>query len=129
MSGRYLLDTNVAIRVLNQDVDLEARRGLGIKSFLCLMVVGELLFGAAKSARPEANRRRIEGLVEVCPVMPQDIATAQQYGTLKAHLQQQGRPIPENDIWIAACARQHDLILATRDRHFAQVESLQVEAW
>lgn len=44
MSGRYLLDTNVAIRVLEQEVDLEARRGSGLEAFLCLdlTVVGNL---------------------------------------------------------------------------------------
>jgi tRNA(fMet)-specific endonuclease VapC len=40
-----------------------------------------------------------------------------------------GQPIPENDIWIAALARQHELTLVTRDKHFADVESLVVEAW
>jgi len=68
MSGRYLLDTNVAIRVLNQDVDLEARRETGLEAFLCLTVVGELLFGAERSGRPEVNRERVQGLIQRCPI-------------------------------------------------------------
>jgi tRNA(fMet)-specific endonuclease VapC len=40
-----------------------------------------------------------------------------------------GRPIPENDIWIAATARQHDLTLVSRDRHFAEVDNLRWEQW
>jgi tRNA(fMet)-specific endonuclease VapC len=129
MSGRYLLDTNVAIRVLNQDVDLEARRGGSLEMFLSLTVVGELLFGAEKSRRPEANRDRIDRLIERCPVVPQDIDTARRYGTVKAMLQSRGRPIPENDLWIAAAALRHGLILASRDSHFESIEDLQVEAW
>ncbi|HEY4572503.1 MAG TPA: PIN domain-containing protein [Thermoanaerobaculia bacterium] len=40
-----------------------------------------------------------------------------------------GRPIPENDIWIAASARQHGLTLATRDGHFDDVDGLITETW
>jgi predicted nucleic acid-binding protein len=58
MSGRYLLDTNVAIRVLNQKVDLRSRQGGGMEAFLSLTVIGELLFGAEKSRDSEANRDR-----------------------------------------------------------------------
>jgi tRNA(fMet)-specific endonuclease VapC len=129
MSGRYLLDTNVAIRVLNRDVDLGARRGPGFEVFLCVTVVGELLFGAAKSAKPDLNRTRVERLLDICPLTPHDVGTARRYGSLKAELRSKGRPIPENDIWIATSALQHGLTLAARDQHFRYVEGLEVEAW
>jgi tRNA(fMet)-specific endonuclease VapC len=129
MSGRYLLDTNVAIRILNQEVDLTARRDAGVEIFLCLTVVGELFFGAERSREHSANRVKIERLLDLCPLAPQDLATARRYGAIKAALQQKGRPIPENDLWIAACALQYDLILATRDRHFGEVGDLQTEIW
>ena len=48
---------------------------------------------------------------------------------VKDELRQKGRPIPENDIWIAAIAREHKLVLATRDKHFDQVEGLKVDKW
>ena len=76
MSGRYLLDTNVAIRMLNRQVDLELRRDQGLEAFLCVTVVGELLFGAAKSAKLEENRSRVERLIAVCPLVPHDLDTA-----------------------------------------------------
>lgn len=101
MSGRYLLDTNVAIRILNQEVDLRARRGTGLEAFLCVTVVGELFFGSEKSHEGVANRVKVERLIELCPLVPQDLATARRYGALKAELQQKGRSIPENDLWIA----------------------------
>lgn len=129
MNGRYLLDTNVAIAVLNQEVDLDARRGRGIEVLLSLTVVGELFFGAERSASSETNRGRVERLVELCPVLPHDLETARRYGWLKSLLRRQGRPIPENDLWIAASAVRHGMVLATRDRHFDQIEGLQVEAW
>ncbi|MBN1284239.1 MAG: PIN domain-containing protein [Anaerolineae bacterium] len=53
----------------------------------------------------------------------------QRLGEIKNELQAKGRPIPENDIWIAAIAKQHDLTLATRDAHFGAVDGLQTETW
>ncbi len=129
MSGRYLLDTNVAIRVLEKEVDLETRRGTGIQAFLCLTVVGELHFGAECSGKPEANRARIDRLLAICPVIGDDLETARRYAALKATLRRLGRPIPENDLWIAASALRHGLVLATRDAHFEHVEGLAVESW
>ncbi len=129
MSGKYLLDTNIAIRILNHEIDLEARRDGDFEAFLSVTVVGELLFGAEKSSKAEAYRTRITRLVEKCPLVPHDLETARRYGALKAELQAKGRPIPENDVWIAAAALQHGLILAAVDRHFAHVEGLTVEAW
>ncbi|HVR11803.1 MAG TPA: PIN domain-containing protein [Thermoanaerobaculia bacterium] len=129
MNGRYLLDSNVAILILNQEVDLEARRGAGVEAFLCLTVVGELLFGAEKSRETAANRAKVDRLIELCPLAPQDLATARRYAALKAALQERGRLIPENDLWIAACALQHGLVLATRDHHFERVGDLRVETW
>lgn len=129
MSGRYLLDTNIAIRILNREVDPEAMRDQGLEAFLCVTVVGELLFGASKSARPDENRARVDRLLDVCPLLPHDVETAKRYGALKAELRRKGRPIPENDVWVAASALQHGLILAARDQHFSQVDNLEVEAW
>jgi predicted nucleic acid-binding protein len=51
------------------------------------------------------------------------------YGEVKAELARLGKPIPDNDLWIAAVARQHDLPLATRDAHFALVPGLKTLAW
>ena len=62
-------------------------------------------------------------------MLPCDLGTAAAYGQIKDELRLKGRPIPENDVWIAAVARQHGLILASRDDHFRSVDGLAVEAW
>ena len=103
MSGRYLLDTNIAIRILNNELDLEARPEDESEAFLCVTVVGELFFGAERSGRPEANKARVDRLMELCPLVPHDLATARHYGAVKKRLLQQGRPIPENDIFDLIC--------------------------
>lgn len=58
-----------------------------------------------------------------------DTATGQAYGQIKSALRAKGRPIPENDIWIAAIAMQYNLVLATRDEHFREVDGLVIETW
>ena len=58
-----------------------------------------------------------------------DAPTASRYGRVKGQLKARGRLIPENDVWIAACALEHDLIVVTRDSHFDEVEGLTCEAW
>ncbi len=55
--------------------------------------------------------------------------TAEFYSTIKAALTKKGNPIPENDIWIAATARQHNLTLVTGDGHFDKVQHLNREKW
>jgi tRNA(fMet)-specific endonuclease VapC len=57
-------------------------------------------------------------------VLPPDRDTAHHYARLFVQLRRAATPIPTNDVWIAALALQHDLTLATRDRHFAQIPQL-----
>jgi tRNA(fMet)-specific endonuclease VapC len=54
---------------------------------------------------------------------------ARQYGVIKNALRAKGRPIPENDIWIAAIAMQYHLTLVARDGHFQEVDGLVVGQW
>ncbi|MEM6796332.1 MAG: type II toxin-antitoxin system VapC family toxin [Acidobacteriota bacterium] len=129
MPGRYLLDTNIAILILNQKIHLASKLSRGVEIYLDAAAVGELYYGAAKSGRPKSNRQRIEGVLEYCPVLAHDLETSVRYGLLKAQLGMKGRMIPENDVWIAASALRYSLTLATRDRHFGEVEGLAVEAW
>jgi tRNA(fMet)-specific endonuclease VapC len=51
------------------------------------------------------------------------------YGSVRIALRRKGRPIPDNDTWIAAVALQHGLVLASRDSHFEQVEGLRLDRW
>jgi len=48
---------------------------------------------------------------------------------LKQRLKEKGRPLPDNDIWIAAAAKHHGMVLVTRDRHFNEVDDLQIAGW
>jgi tRNA(fMet)-specific endonuclease VapC len=55
--------------------------------------------------------------------------TAEHYGHIKADLERTGSRNPENDLWIAALAREHQLPLVTRDQHFSLVKGLKALLW
>jgi tRNA(fMet)-specific endonuclease VapC len=92
-------------------------------------VLGELYFGARKSSRVAANLARIHTFKNRTTVLVCDEDTADEFGKIRELLQRKGKPIPENDIWIAAIAMQHGLTLVTRDEHFREVDGLTVERW
>jgi tRNA(fMet)-specific endonuclease VapC len=64
-----------------------------------------------------------------CIVVLPDEATANIYGRMKTELAAAGKLIPENDIWIAATAKEHGLPLVTRDQHFLFVSGLTIFKW
>lgn len=57
------------------------------------------------------------------------VETAFMYSKLKAGLKAKGKPIPENDLWIAASAMQLELTLITRDGHFNHIDNLSLQQW
>jgi tRNA(fMet)-specific endonuclease VapC len=129
MSGRFLLDTNAVISVFANDAALQARLSGAAEVFISSVVLGELYYGAYKSSRVTENFQKINELASRSAVLGCDGTTARSDGEIKNSLRAKGRPIPENDIWIAAIAKQYDLVLFTRDAHFAEVESLATETW
>ena len=128
-NGNYLLDTNIIIRLFTGDSAIQKKMLNGDNLFLPSPAIGELYYGAQKSGKVAENLHRTNTFVENHILLSCDLETAQWYGIIKNQLRRKGRPIPNNDIWIAAIAMQHDLILVTRDAHFDEVESLQTERW
>ncbi|NJM99728.1 MAG: type II toxin-antitoxin system VapC family toxin [Phormidesmis sp. RL_2_1] len=129
MSGRFLLDTNIVIALFADEAIVKDNLAQASEVFIPSIVVGELCYGARKSGRVEVNLARVDELVAGSTILVCDAETARQYGEVKNKLRLKGRPLPENDVWIAALALQHDLILVTRDAHFQEVESLKTAAW
>ena len=129
MSGSVLLDTNILIGILAKDEAILSRLVETDAVFLPSIALGELYFGAFKSAHPDNNAERIAYLAASTAILYCDGTTALHYGRIKTGLRAKGRPIPENDIWIAAIAQQHGLTVVSRDLHFREIENLPVEEW
>jgi tRNA(fMet)-specific endonuclease VapC len=94
-------------------------------------VLFELWYGAAKSARPDRNARRIAdflaGPIEILVFEPAD---AEEVGNIRAALERAGTPIGPYDLLVAAQARRRDALLVTaNEREFARVPRLKFEDW
>lgn len=129
MSNRYQLDTNAAIAWLNDSDALDHAFGPDSQFYVSLTTVGELAFGAYRSTRVEHNLQRLEDFLGRVVVLPFDRNTADELGRVANELRRKGRPIPANDMWIAAQARQYGLTLVTRDAHFQHVDGLMTAVW
>jgi tRNA(fMet)-specific endonuclease VapC len=127
--GRFLLDTNIVIALFAREAAIQQCLAEASEVFVPSIVLGELYYGARKSMRVTENLARIDEFVASSTVLSCDTETAQQYGDIKNKLRAKGRPIPENDIWIAAIAMQYQLPLVARDGHFHEVDGLRVEEW
>ena len=128
----YLSDANIVIAALKGHA--EVRRRLELESVAALrlstIVLGELEFGAEKSAYRDRNRAQLASLVERLPLVGVDLETARHYGRIRTHLERQGTPIGANDTWIAAQALAIGATMVTNNlREFSRVPDLRVETW
>lgn len=128
MNGRFLLDTNIVIALFATDSDVIDFLSQAQDVFIPSIVLGELYYGAYKSKRAKTNLKQISEFADSSAILDCDRMTSGLYGMIKNELKSQGRPIPENDIWIAAMCIQHRLILVSRDLHFHEIDGLQVES-
>lgn len=127
MNGKNIaLDTNEAIAVLNNTDDAGQWITTFSTVYLPVPVVGELRFGALNSQRTNDNRERVEALVAKCEILDANVVTSEVYADVRFRLKKAGKPIPENDVWIAALCIQNGLPLATSDEHFANVIGLEI---
>jgi len=129
MSGRFLLDTNIVIAIFAKDSGVVDHLAQATEVFVPSIVLGGLFYGAHKSSQAHANIARIEEFAGDTVVLTCDAATGREYGRIKNDLRIRSRPIPENDIWIAAIAMQHGLTVVSRDDHFDEVSNLAVATW
>ncbi len=123
-----MLDTNIIIDLFSNDLEILEKLS-NTNLVIPSVVIGELFFGAYLSKQPELRINQIEEFILGCEVFSIDQATSKLYGKIKTQLKNDGTPIPENDVWIAALARQHNFILATRDKHFDKPKGIKVEFW
>jgi tRNA(fMet)-specific endonuclease VapC len=128
-AGSVLPDTNIIIAHFRNDPHIIVRLRETAALYIPWVVLGELHYGAQRAQRREAQLVLIRDFLQTVTLLLPDQITAGSYGLVKAELAGIGKPIPENDIWIAALARQYEFPVATRDAHFASVQRLTTLAW
>ncbi len=130
MTGnRFLLDTNIVIEVFEGNNEIAEKINILPEFYISVVVLGELYIGVNRVVNKAKHLKKLEDFLELCTVLNTDNVTARFYGETVARLYKKGKPLPVNDIWIAASVMQHGLTLITRDKHFDEIEGLKIKAW
>lgn len=128
----YMLDTNICIHVMKTYPPELRDKFNTLADQLCIssITLGELHFGAEKSARRARNLLAIENFTARLQVLPFGEKAAAHYGQLRAELERAGTPCGPHDMQIAAHARSEGLIVVTRNvREFSRMPGIRVESW
>jgi len=123
---RVALDTNRLVDLLRGDTKLADKLGMCEEVWIPLVVLGEIKAGFYGSEKPHRNELLFNEFFAkptVGLLLP-GRETAEHYARVFVQMKRAGTPIPDNDIWIASVALEHDLILLTRDRHFDRIPQL-----
>ena len=96
---------------------------------LPVVAIGEYRYGIAQSRHQARYRSWLDGLIRDCKVLEVTERTTHHYAAINVELRQAGKPIPTNDLWIAALCRQYGLPLLSKDRHFDAVSGVQRLDW
>jgi len=129
---KFMLDTNIVIYTIKhrpEKVRTAFKRHHG-QMCVSTVTVGELVFGAERSANPEKNLEVVEGFLARVEVMPFEQQDAEHFGQIKAELSFKGNPIGPYDMMIAGQARARGLTLVTNNmKEFIRVKGLRLDNW
>ena len=125
---RVLLDSNAYVQLMRGRRQVSGIVRDAEEVLLSAVVLGELLYGFRHGSRHERNTRRMRAFLDnpYVSVVPVGETTADRYSRIAASLRAKGRPIPTNDVWIAAHAMETGADLVSADRHFEHVDGI---AW
>lgn len=124
-----IVDTNALSAAANDDPAIIVILTRADQMAIPVIVLGEYRYGIAQSRHRATYEGWLAGLLRDCVVLDINEPTAQHYAEITLDLRHKGKPIPTNDLWIAALCRQHSLPLLSRDRHFDQVTGLKRIGW
>lgn len=124
-----ILDTNALSAMADGNLNLEARLERADSLAIPVMALGEYKYGIQQSRNRTRYERWLTELTTNYRILIVDEKTADEYALVRSELKQRGKPIPSNDLWIAALARQHAFPLLSRDQHFDFVPGLTRIGW
>lgn len=126
---RLLLDTSVYSHLMRGDKQIADILDGADEVFVNAVVIGELLAGFKRGGKEQRNCEVLRDFLSVDTVSTLfiDDTTAERYAIILEYLKKAGTPIPANDIWIAANAMQHGLVVLTTDYHFSGIPQIVAE--
>lgn len=129
IGNKFLLDTNIIAAWLKGETSVADKIDKAKEIHIPIIAVGELYYGALYSTQVAKNMKEIKSITSTYNVLQIDEETTIAYGNIKAALRKKGKPIPENDIWIAAIAKRFELVVVTRDKHFKEIDGIKIKSW
>ncbi len=124
-----ILDTNALSAAADDDPAIIPVLARADQIAIPVIALGEYRYGIAQSRHRAGYEEWLKGLLQDCLVLDATEATTHDYAQVILELKGKGKPIPSNDVWIAALCRQHSLPLLSRDRHFDHVPGLRRIGW
>jgi predicted nucleic acid-binding protein len=124
-----IVDTNALSAAADADPAVLALLARAEQMAIPVIVLGEYRYGIAQSRKRASYESWLTGLLRDCLVLDVNEPTTQHYAQIVLELKRLGKPIPTNDLWIAALCRQHSLPLLSRDRHFDLVAGTKRVDW
>jgi len=124
-----ILDTNALSAAADDDPALIALLSRAEQVAIPVIVLGEYRHGIAQSRNRTTYESWLTGLLRDCLVLDINEPTTHYYAEITLELKRKGKPIPTNDVWIAALCRQHSLPLLSRDRHFDLISGNKRIGW
>jgi tRNA(fMet)-specific endonuclease VapC len=124
-----ILDTNAVSSLAKQTPGIDTALNAAAPLVIPVPVIGEYRYGIAQSQRSASLAKWFESFLADCLLLDITNETTRHYAAIRLELRRIGKPIPTNDIWIAALCRQHNFPLLSRDRHFDVVPGLKRLEW
>ncbi len=123
---RLLIDTNIYSHALRGDKDVVEILRRADEIGISVVSIGELLAGFKGGGKEQRNREELGAFLDSPRVVVYPVGedTSEFYAEILHNLRRMGRPVPTNDIWIAASAFQNGLMLFTKDEHFKNIPGL-----
>ena len=124
-----MLDTSAYSALREGHEPVTAHVELASRVYVNAIVLGELRTGFLAGNRLQSNEEKLSDFLAMdgVEIAPMGEETARRYALIRNHLKKTGRPIPTNDIWIAATAFEYGLRLVTLDKHFERVEHVALD--
>ena len=124
-----ILDTNALSAVADGKASVTDIVARAERLAVPVIVLGEYRLGIAQSRHKTRYESWLQEWIAVVPVLNIDEETTHPYAAIYLELKKKGKPIPANDLWIAALCRQHSLPVLSQDRHFDLVSGLRRLDW
>jgi tRNA(fMet)-specific endonuclease VapC len=124
-----IVDTNALSAIADERDRIREVLGNAAALAIPVIAIGEYRSGIALSRDAARYREWLDEFILASLVLEIDESTTRHYADIVLEIRRIGKPIPTNDIWIAALCRQHGLPLLSKDRHFDAVKRLQRIEW